>query len=103
MLKTHILFIVIAADGILPITAIPDCSGGIHKGRMITSPSYTGRYQDGQGTYVTRDNETHPYVFPIKRKCWWDYYTIEGEVFFTPWVEANGDLCVSLSVRLFYI
>lgn len=71
---------------------IPDCSGGIHKGHMLQNIPYTDSYQDGEGTYVSRDNTSHPYVFPLIRECWWEYFTFQAEVFYTPWQQANGDL-----------
>ena len=74
------------------ILGIPDCSGGIHKGHMLQNIPYTGPYQDGEGTYISRDNVSHPYVFPLIRECWWEYFTFQAELFYTPWQQANGDL-----------
>lgn len=43
-----------------------DCNGG----------SYSGKYSDGQGNYVTSDHISHPYKFPSVRKCWQDYFVV---------------------------
>ena len=70
-----------------------DCSGGISGGRLKDPKIlYTGAYKDGQGVFVKRENVTHPYIFPLVRQCWWEYYSIQGEVFFTPWKQAGGQL-----------
>ena len=81
-----VLFVCVAR-----ILGIPNCSGGIHKGHMIQNIPYTGSYQDGEGTYVSRDNTSHPYIFPLLRECWWEYFTFHGEVLYTPWQQADGD------------
>lgn len=44
-----------------------DCNGG----------SYSGKYSDNQGSYVTSDTITHPYKFPLIRKCWQDYIVVD--------------------------
>lgn len=43
-----------------------DCNGG----------TYGGKYSDNQGAYVTSDHITHPYKFPLIRKCWQDYILV---------------------------
>lgn len=50
--------------------ALADCNGG----------TYSGSYADGQGTYVTSDTISHPYVFPKIRKCWHDYFTVDASI-----------------------
>lgn len=92
MIPKSFLLASIAGTYVLPINAVPDCGGGVHKGHVIKDIPYTGHFQDGQGTYITSDNFSHPYVFPLIRKCWWDYYTVEGEVFYTSWQQADGEL-----------
>ena len=87
VLGAIVLFVCVAQT-----VGIADCSGGIEKGHMIKTIPYTGSYQDGDGTFVRRDNVTHPYVFPLIRQCWWEYFTFQGEVFYTPWQQADGYL-----------
>ena len=87
ILGAIVLFVCVAQ-----ILAISDCSGGIYKGHMLQNISYTGAYQDGEGTYVSRDNTSHPFVKGLARECWWEYFTIHAELFYTPWQQANGDM-----------
>jgi hypothetical protein len=57
-----------------------------------TSQTYSGSYTDGEGTYVTSDKKTHPYVFPLIRKCWYDYYILASTPTFLPWQKSSGNL-----------
>lgn len=50
--------------------ASSDCDGG----------TYSGGYSDGSGTYVNSDSVTHPYKFPLIRKCWKDYFIVEQSI-----------------------
>ena len=60
-----VLFVCVAQ-----ILGIPDCSGGTHKGHAIQNIPYTGSYQDGADTYVSRDNTSHPFIKSVTRECW---------------------------------
>ncbi|KAH6962758.1 hypothetical protein DER45DRAFT_551820 [Fusarium avenaceum] len=57
-----------------------------------TSKNYEGSYKDDSGTYVTSDQVSHPYRFPLVRKCWWDYYVVETSVEPTPWKKSSGNV-----------
>ncbi|KAM0347342.1 hypothetical protein ACHAPU_004862 [Fusarium lateritium] len=57
-----------------------------------TSNSYAGPYTDDQGTYAASDRVTHPYKFPLVRKCWYDYFVVETSVEHTPWQKASGNV-----------
>ncbi|EKJ68369.1 hypothetical protein FPSE_11377 [Fusarium pseudograminearum CS3096] len=63
------------------------------------SQTYNGRYADNSGTYVTSDKITHPYKFPLIRKCWWDYYVVEAAPELTPWQKATGNIYCTNSER----
>ncbi|KAF4471381.1 hypothetical protein FALBO_1702 [Fusarium albosuccineum] len=54
--------------------------------------TYGGGYTDGQGTYVASDGVTHPYKFPLVRKCWWDYFIVEASEEVLPWEKSSGDV-----------
>lgn len=57
-----------------------------------TLQTYSGSYTDGEGTYVTSDTITHPYVFPLVRKCWYDYFVITSTPTFLLWQKSSGNL-----------
>jgi hypothetical protein len=65
----------------------PDCDN--------TKNTYSGSYSDGEGTYVTSDRVTHPYKFPLIRKCWYDYYVVSASAEFLPWRKSSGDIYCS--------
>lgn len=56
------------------------------------SQEYGGRYTDDSGTYATSDGVSHPYKFPLIRKCWWDYFVVDASVEYLPWQKATGDI-----------
>jgi hypothetical protein len=62
--------------------AMPDCNGG----------DYAGTYADGSGTYLTSDTITHPYKFPLIRKCWQDYFLVSASNSVGPWTKSSGDI-----------
>ncbi|KAM0405277.1 hypothetical protein ACHAQC_000354 [Fusarium culmorum] len=63
------------------------------------SQTYNGRYADNSGTYATSDKITHPYNFPLIRKCWWDYFVVEAAPELTPWQKATSNIYCTNSER----
>lgn len=61
--------------------------------------SYAGVYTDGQGTYVESDGVTHPYKFPLVRKCWWDYFVVSEKPENMAWEKSSGEIyCTGTNV-----
>jgi hypothetical protein len=56
-----------------------------------TSEIYSGSYTDKEGTYVTSDTITHPYVFPKIRKCWYNYFIIASTPTFLSWQKSSSN------------
>ncbi|KAH9908200.1 hypothetical protein F4778DRAFT_720748 [Xylariomycetidae sp. FL2044] len=56
------------------------------------STTYGGTYADSSGTYVTSDSVSHPYKFPLIRKCWYDYFIVSADLELEPWTKASGDI-----------
>ncbi|KAH7143321.1 hypothetical protein DER46DRAFT_673546 [Fusarium sp. MPI-SDFR-AT-0072] len=73
-----------AGQGLAKRDGLPVCDN--------TSQTYGGPYSDGSGIYVTSDRISHPYKFPLVRKCWYDYFVVEASVEYTPWQKASGDI-----------
>jgi hypothetical protein len=69
---------------LVPRDGLPNCDD--------RSQTYSGPYTDNSGTYVTSDGVTHPYKFPLVRKCWWDYFLVNQAQSFTPWEKASGNI-----------
>ncbi|KAK7416723.1 hypothetical protein QQX98_005049 [Neonectria punicea] len=63
---------------------MPSCDDG--------SQAYTGPYADKEGEYVTSAGISHPYKFPLIRRCAWDYFIVEASIEYLPWQKATGDI-----------
>ncbi|CAJ0538528.1 Ff.00g065890.m01.CDS01 [Fusarium sp. VM40] len=81
----------VQANPVLNSSLSPRQDGGIASCDN-EAQKYTGVYTDGQGTWAAADGVTHPYKFPLIRKCWWDYFVVEAMEELLPWEKSSGDI-----------
>jgi hypothetical protein len=72
-----------------PTVGLYDCSSGLRNGRLIQNKTYRGCYHEGQGVLAATVNVTHPYVFPIFRKCYVELWNVNGALLTAPWEQAS--------------
>jgi hypothetical protein len=82
--------------------SLPDCGGGYHNTKLLDSSiKYQGCFQENHGSKLKIVNVTHPYVFPIFRKCWEEIWAVQAEASTTPWAQFSDTLYVSLQLPVF--
>lgn len=87
-----IVLVTIISSFVPPAVSLQSCGPGLRNGRLIQNEPYQGCYREGQGVLAGVVNVTHPFVFPIFRKCFVELWNVNGAVLTAPWEQVSNQM-----------